>query len=141
MKAKIYVLEKHFNGIAQSTDLKIIEEELPPLQDGEFLADHDHVGQIAKLKGCKVISITGTDEKGQWLVSELGFDNFINYRTTNVLSALQEYAPEGVNCYFENVGGEISSAVISCLNKFRRISVCGSISVYNSTSFGANNTS
>ena len=58
------------------------------------------VGQIAKIKGCKVIGIAGSDEKGAWLKSELGFDHVINYKTADVPKALKEYAPNGVDCYF-----------------------------------------
>lgn len=61
------------------------------------------VGQIAKIKGCKVIGIAGSDEKGKWLVEELGFDHFINYKTENVDEALKQHAPEGIDCYFDNV--------------------------------------
>ncbi|XP_074027382.1 prostaglandin reductase 1 [Leptinotarsa decemlineata] len=89
------------------------------------------VGQIAKIKGCRVIGIAGSNEKGKWLVDELGFDHFINYKTDNIDEALKKFAPEGVDCYFDNVGGEISSTVIQNMNKFGRVSVCGAISGYN----------
>lgn len=62
-----------------------------------------HVGQIAKIKGCKVIGIAGSDEKGDWLVNELGFDHFINYKKPNLAKHLKNYAPDGVDCYFDNV--------------------------------------
>jgi len=251
VKAKKYVLDKHFCGFPKEGDLKIVEEELPPLKNGEFLAEAvylsvdpfmrayeprlelgttfigyqvakiiesksekysvgkyivgafgwrthtvsdgttnvtafpgvwllpkmdglplslgigalgrigntayfgfleicqpktgetvvvsgaagavgSHVGQIAKMKGCKVIGIAGSDEKGKWLVDELGFDHFINYKKADIAKTLAEYAPEGVDCYFDNVGGEISSIVISQMNLFGRISVCGAIAGYNS---------
>lgn len=61
------------------------------------------VGQIAKIKGCKVIGIAGSDEKGQWLVNELDFDHFINYKSENVYDAIKKLAPQGVDCYFDNV--------------------------------------
>lgn len=61
------------------------------------------VGQIGKIKGLKVIGIAGSDEKGRWLTNELGFDHFINYKTENVATKLKEFAPEGVECYFDNV--------------------------------------
>ncbi|CAG9860430.1 unnamed protein product [Phyllotreta striolata] len=89
------------------------------------------VGQIAKIKGCKVIGIAGSDDKGAWLVNELGFDYFINYKTDNVDEKLREYAPEGIDCYFDNVGGAVSSSVILQMNKYGRVSVCGAISGYN----------
>lgn len=61
-----------------------------------------HVGQIAKIIGCKVIGIAGSDDKGRKLVDEYNFDNFINYKTENVAQKLKEYAIEGVDCYFDN---------------------------------------
>ncbi|CAG9836167.1 unnamed protein product [Diabrotica balteata] len=90
-----------------------------------------HVGQIAKIKGCTVIGIAGSDEKGKWLTEELGFDHFINYKTANIAEELKKAAPNGVDCYFDNVGGELSSIVIFQMNLYGRISVCGSISSYN----------
>lgn len=90
-----------------------------------------HVGQIAKLKGCNVIGITGSEEKCKWIKS-LGFDHAINYKTANLHTALAEAAPRGVDCYFDNVGGEVSSIIIQHMHKFGRVSVCGSISSYNS---------
>ncbi|CAH1111212.1 unnamed protein product [Psylliodes chrysocephalus] len=253
VKAKIFILAKHFDGYPKETDLKLIEEELPPIKNGEFLTEAvylsvdpymrayepglplgepfigsqvakvieskhpkypvgtyvigqfgwrthtiasgdilgivgrgrapqlvvkqaldlplsvalgaagmvgnsayfgfleickpkagetvvvsgaaggvgSQVGQIAKIKGCKVIGIAGSDEKGKWLVEELGFDHFINYKTENVDEALKQHAPEGIDCYFDNVGGAISSSVIYQMNKFGRVSVCGAISGYN----------
>ncbi|XP_060534607.1 prostaglandin reductase 1-like [Cylas formicarius] len=91
----------------------------------------NHVGQIAKIKGCKVIGIAGSDDKGKWLVDDLKFDHFINYKTQDVDKALKELAPEGIDCYFDNVGGEISTTVMNNMNTFGRVSVCGSISGYN----------
>lgn len=89
------------------------------------------VGQIAKVKGCKVIGIAGSDDKCAWLTKEIGFDHAINYKTESVGDVLKGYAPDGVDCYFDNVGGGISSIVISQMREFGRISVCGSISSYN----------
>lgn len=62
-----------------------------------------HVGQIAKIKGCKVIGVTGSDEKGKFLLEELGFDHYINYKTADLDKALDELAPEKIDCYFDNV--------------------------------------
>lgn len=61
------------------------------------------VGQIAKIKNCTVIGIAGSDKKGQWLIHDLGFDHFINYKTENIDEMLKKYAPDGVDCYFDNV--------------------------------------
>lgn len=90
-----------------------------------------HVGQIGKILGLKVIGIAGTDEKCKWIVNELGFDHAINYKTQDVYTELSKVAPKGIDCYFDNVGGEISSIIISQMKDFGRISVCGSISAYN----------
>ncbi|XP_054274432.1 prostaglandin reductase 1-like isoform X1 [Macrosteles quadrilineatus] len=89
------------------------------------------VGQIAKIKGCRVIGIAGSDDKVAWLKDELKFDGAINYKTQNVSAELKKLAPKGVDCYFDNVGGDISSQVLYQMNKYGRISVCGAISVYN----------
>lgn len=89
------------------------------------------VGQIGKIKGLSVIGITGSDEKCRWLESELGFVKAINYKTSNIFEELQSAAPNGVDCYFDNVGGEISSTVMSQMNKYGRIAVCGSLTTYN----------
>ncbi|XP_053609731.1 prostaglandin reductase 1-like isoform X2 [Plodia interpunctella] len=92
-----------------------------------------HVGQIAKIYGCKVIGIAGSNEKCEWLTKELGFDHAANYKAVDLAAFLEESAPAGVDCYFDNVGGEISSIVLSKMNQFGRVAVCGSISNYNET--------
>ncbi|KAK9688571.1 N-terminal domain of oxidoreductase [Popillia japonica] len=89
-----------------------------------------HVGQIAKIKGCKVIGIAGSDQKCQWLKT-IGFDFVINYKKDNVEQALRAAAPNGVDCYFDNVGGEITTTVINQMNRFGRVSCCGAIASYN----------
>jgi len=92
-------------------------------------------GQIAKIEGCRVVGIAGTDEKTEMLKSEFGFDAAINYKTTgNMRKAIDEACPDGVDVYFDNVGGSISDAVLVKINQFARIVVCGVISVYNETS-------
>jgi len=250
VKAKKFVFQKHFVGLPKETDLKLVEEELPALKDGEFLAEAvylsvdpymrayssrlqagetfigsqvakviesknekypvdqyivgefgwrshtisegkksalgfpapwhipdpedlplslslgvlgmpgntsyfgfleicqpkpgetvvvtgaagavgSHVGQIAKIKGCTVIGVTGSDKKGKWLVDELKFDHFVNYKDPNFKEQLAKAAPKGIDCYFDNVGGEISSIILNQMNTFGRISVCGAISAYN----------
>ncbi|MBL4560227.1 MAG: NADP-dependent oxidoreductase [Labilibaculum sp.] len=93
------------------------------------------VGQIAKIMGCRVVGIAGNDEKVEQLVSEYGFDAAINYNTTESMTqAIAEACPNGVDIYFDNVGGEISDAVMMNVNRFARIIVCGAISMYNATS-------
>jgi len=92
------------------------------------------VGQIGKILGCRVIGIAGTDEKVALLKSKYGFDEGINYNTTeNIREAVAALCPDGVDIYFDNVGGGISDGVLANINKFARIIVCGSISVYNET--------
>lgn len=91
------------------------------------------VGQIAKLQGCRVVGIAGTDEKAKTLLDNFGFDQVINYKTTtNIYKAVKEACPDGVDVYFDNVGGTISDAVISAINFHARIALCGQISLYNS---------
>lgn len=90
------------------------------------------VGQIAKINGARAVGIAGTDEKCQYLLNELGFDAAINYKKEDVPRALEIACPDGIDIYFDNVGGSISDAVFPLLNKFARIPVCGAISSYNS---------
>jgi NADPH-dependent curcumin reductase CurA len=90
-------------------------------------------GQIAKIKSCRVIGIAGGAEKCSWLVEELGFDAAIDYKTQDVRRALREAAPDGVDVYFDNVGGEILDAVLTRLARGARIVICGAVSQYNAT--------
>jgi hypothetical protein len=91
------------------------------------------VGQIAKIKGCRVVGITGSDEKCRWLVEELGFDAAINYKTVDLESAIAQACPNGIDVYFDNVGGSILDAVLTNINLHARIPLCGLISTYNAT--------
>jgi hypothetical protein len=91
------------------------------------------VGQIAKIKDCRVIGIAGGKEKCAWLTEELGFDVAIDYKTEDVRLALREAAPQGVDVYFDNVGGEILDAVLTRLARGARIVICGAVSQYNAT--------
>jgi NADPH:quinone reductase len=92
------------------------------------------VGQIAKIHGCKVIGIAGSDEKAAALKNEFGFDEVINYKTSaDIKKDLANICPNGVDIYFDNVGGEISDAVIANINFNARIALCGQISLYNTT--------
>jgi NADPH-dependent curcumin reductase CurA len=90
------------------------------------------VGQIAKIRGCRVVGIAGSDEKIRHLVDELGFDAAFNYKTTQDYKAeVKRLCPEGVDVYFDNVGGAITDAVFTLLNLRARVSVCGQIAQYN----------
>jgi NADPH-dependent curcumin reductase len=89
------------------------------------------VGQIAKLKGCRVVGIAGGPEKCKWIVDELGFDTAIDYKGEDVNTALREHCPEGVDVYFDNVGGDILDAVLARLARSARVVICGAISQYN----------
>lgn len=91
-------------------------------------------GQIAKFQGCRVIGVAGTDEKVRILTDELGFDAAFNYRSeTNYFAKLKELCPQGIDVYFDNVGGELTDAAFHHLNVQARICVCGQISQYNLT--------
>jgi len=91
------------------------------------------VGQVAKIAGCKVIGCASSPEKIAWL-KELGFDVVFNYRTENLSALLSKEAPNGVNCYFDNVGGEFTDTVIrKHMAQFGRVAICGAISGYNAT--------
>ena len=89
------------------------------------------VGQIGKIKGCRVVGLAGSDEKCQWITKELGFDAAINYKKENVYESLKHHCPQGIDIYFDNVGGEILEAVLNLINMHARISICGMISQYN----------
>jgi hypothetical protein len=90
------------------------------------------VGQIARIRGCRVVGIAGSDEKIQYIVDELGFDAAFNYKTVwDYRSKLAELCPNGIDAYFDNVGGPITDAVFTLINSHARISVCGQISQYN----------
>lgn len=90
------------------------------------------VGQIAKLNGCRVVGFAGSDRKTAWLTEDLGFDAAINYETADdYRAALDDAAPEGVDVYFDNVGGPITDAVFTRLNLDARVAVCGQIAHYN----------
>jgi NADPH-dependent curcumin reductase len=93
------------------------------------------VGQLAKIKGCRVVGIAGGKEKCDWVVNELGFDACIDYKASpsSVKEGLKQHCPEGIDVYFDNVGGEILDVVLTRINKKARIIICGAISQYNNT--------
>ncbi len=91
------------------------------------------VGQIAKIKNCKVIGIAGGAEKCKYLVDKLGFDGAIDYKDDDIKAKIKEYFPKGIDVYFDNVGGEILDAALGRLAMHARIVICGAISQYNNT--------
>ncbi len=91
------------------------------------------VGQIAKVKGCRVIGIAGGEQKCRFVKEELGFDGCLDHRQPNLAERLQAACPNGIDIYFENVGGAVFDAVLPLLNNFARIPVCGLIAHYNAT--------
>lgn len=92
------------------------------------------VCQIAKLKGCRVVGSAGSDEKVRWLREVAGVDEAINYRTCgNLLEAVSAVCPNGIDVYYENVGGEHLEVALELMNKFGRLVMCGMISMYNAT--------
>ena len=91
------------------------------------------VGQLAKLKGCRVVGIAGGAAKCEWVVKELGFDACIDYKSGSVRDGLKQHCPKGVDIYFDNVGGDILDAVLARINLRSRIIICGAISQYNNT--------
>ncbi|MFQ5653008.1 MAG: NADP-dependent oxidoreductase, partial [bacterium] len=91
------------------------------------------VGQIARIKGCRVIGIAGGETKCAYLVNELGFDAAIDYKAGDVRQGLKKHCPNGVDIYFDNVGGEILDIVLTRINRGARIQICGAISQYNNT--------
>ena len=98
------------------------------------------VGQIAKLKGCRAVGIAGGKEKCDYVVKELGFDACVDYKAGRLSQDLQAATTEGIDCNFENVGGDVLDAVLRRMNPFSRMAVCGLISQYNATeSYGVKN--
>jgi NADPH-dependent curcumin reductase CurA len=91
------------------------------------------VGQVAKIKGCRVVGIAGGREKCAFAVNALGFDACIDYKSENVKTALRAACPKGVDIYFDNVGGDILDTVLTQINQRARIVICGAISQYNAT--------
>jgi NADPH-dependent curcumin reductase CurA len=93
------------------------------------------VGQMAKIRGCRVVGIAGGAAKCDWVVKELGFDACIDYKAgpSAVRDGLKTYCPGGVDIYFDNVGGEILDTVLARINRKARIIICGAISQYNNT--------
>ena len=98
------------------------------------------VGQLGKLLNCKVVGIAGGKDKAQYVTEELKFDHCIDYKNENVAQKLREYCSDGIDIYFENVGGEITKDVSKFLNKGARVPICGFISKYNSPDIASEET-
>jgi hypothetical protein len=90
-------------------------------------------GQIARIKGCRVVGTAGSTEKIAYLTEELGFDHAFDYHDADLRKGIREGAPDGVDVFFDNVGGDILQAGLSCMREFGRIALCGAISMYNDT--------
>ncbi|HEY2358349.1 MAG TPA: NADP-dependent oxidoreductase [Phenylobacterium sp.] len=88
------------------------------------------VGQIAKIKGCRVVGVAGGAEKGRWLVDELGFDAALDYKAGGLRQQMKEVVPEGIDVYFDNTGGEIFETCLFAMKNFGRIACCGAVSQY-----------
>jgi NADPH-dependent curcumin reductase CurA len=92
------------------------------------------VGQLAKIKGCRAVGIAGSADKCSYLVDELGFDGAVNYKADNLVAALRAVCPNGVDVYFDNVGGKVLAAALRVINRGARVPLCGMIADYNATS-------
>jgi len=90
------------------------------------------VGQIAKIKGCRVVGIAGGEQKCKYMKEELGFDGVIDYKTEKLSTAIKQACPNGIDVYFDNVGGEMLNTALRFINMKARIVICGAISQYNS---------
>ena len=92
-----------------------------------------HVGQIARLQGCRAVGIAGGDAKCRYLLDDLGFDAAIDYKAEGVAAGLKRACPDGIDVFFDNVGGEMLDAALARMNPFARAVLCGAISQYNAT--------
>ena len=91
------------------------------------------VGQLAKIRGARAVGIAGSPDKCEYVVKELGFDACVSYRSSDLVAALKDACPKGIDVYFDNVGGDVLKAVLRLVNPFARIPLCGLISQYNAT--------
>jgi NADPH-dependent curcumin reductase len=114
-------------------DVARIEEGDTVVVSGAAGATGSVAGQIARIKGCRVVGLAGTDEKCRWVTDDLGFAACINYRTEDVGARLSETCPDGIDVYFDNVGGPTLELVLDRINDRARIALCGAISIYNAT--------
>jgi len=91
------------------------------------------VGQIARIKGCRAVGVAGAPEKCEYVVKELGFDACVSYRSPDLFAALKDACPQGIDVYFDNVGGDVLKTVLRLVNPFARVPLCGLISQYSAT--------
>ena len=91
------------------------------------------VGQIARIKGCRSVGIAGSDDKCRWLTDDLGFDDAFNYKAGSLDDEIRRTCPDGIDVYFDNVGGDILDAALRSINRGARVVICGAISQYNAT--------
>src|SRR5438874_1214688 len=146
-------------GEPKPSDFEIVDAPLPEPQDGDILvrtiwlsldpymrgrmndvkssaapgAVGSVVGQLAKIRGCRVAGIAGTKDKCEYALKELGFDACVSHRVPDLAAVLRDACPNGIDVYFDNVGGEVLKAVLKNVNPFARIPLCGIISQYNAT--------
>jgi NADPH-dependent curcumin reductase CurA len=97
------------------------------------------VGQIARIKGCRVVGVAGGQDKCRWLVEDIGFDAAIDYKSADLRKELKTHAPDGVDVYFDNVGGATLQAALNRLARGARVVLCGAVSQYNDTPRGPSN--
>ena len=95
------------------------------------------VGQLAKIRGCRAVGIAGSKDKCEYVLKELGFDACVSYRVPDLAAVLRDACPNGIDVYFDNVGGDVLKAVLTRVNPFARIPLCGIISQYNATELPA----
>ena len=91
------------------------------------------VGQLAKLRGCRAVGVAGSADKCEHVVKDLGFDACVSYRSADLVAALKDACPNGIDVYFDNVGGDVLKAVLRLVNPFARVPLCGLISQYNAS--------
>ena len=118
-------------------DVARIDEGDTVVVSGAAGATGSVAGQIARIKGCRVVGLAGTDEKCRWVTEDLGFDACINYKTEDVGARMTETCPDGIDVYFDNVGGPTLELVLDRINDRARIALCGAISTYNQRELSA----
>ncbi|MDT8320338.1 MAG: NADP-dependent oxidoreductase [Xanthomonadales bacterium] len=114
-------------------DVAAIREGETVLVSGAAGAVGSLVGQIAKIKGCRVIGIAGGEQKCRYLIEDIGFDGAIDYKAEALYPAIKKHCPQGIDVYFDNVGGETLDAALAFLRLRGRVALCGAISQYNAT--------